>query len=456
MKPRASRFQALALPAGLAKVAAMFEALKIRTRRRHCVSIFEAAVGAVSPARFLPPTLPPPPEAGRLFLLGAGKAGASMAVAAEAHYLDTLGFPRERLRGLVATRHGYGVPTRCVTVIEAGHPVPDSQSEVAARAMLKLADEAGPDDLVVFLASGGASANLVLPVGRITLEEKKAFNRALLRSGAPIDAMNTVRKHISAIKGGRLAAQVAPARLVTIALSDVPGDDLATIGSGPTLPDLTTLADAQAVLARYAIEVPDSVREALTDPANETLKPGDPAFDGAQAVIAARPLDAFTAACAEAEALGYRVINLGNDVQGEAREVAAQHAAIARREAQSGERIALMSGGELTVTIRGDGTGGPNQEYALALAVALEGAPDIVALAADTDGTDGGAGKPTDPAGAVIDPTSLSRAGAAGLDPLVALDRNDSTPFFMALGDLHQTGPTLTNANDLRVILVGA
>lgn len=434
----------------------MFEGMKIRTRRRHCLSIFEAAVQAVSPARFLPAHLPAPPETGRLFLMGAGKAGASMAAAAEAHYLDTIGFPRERLRGLVATRHGYGVPTRVVTVIEAGHPVPDSQSERAANALLRLADEAGAGDLVVFLASGGASANLVLPVSGITLEEKKAFNKALLRSGAPIDAMNTVRKHISGIKGGRLAARIAPARLETIALSDVPGDDLATIGSGPTLPDVTTLADARAVIERYGIAVPDSVRAALEDPANETLKPGDPVFDGSRAVIAARPLDAFAAASAAAAGLGYRVINLGNDLQGEARDVAVQHAAVALREAQGGERIALLSGGELTVTIRGDGTGGPNQEYALALAMALGGAPDIVALSADTDGTDGGAGKASDPAGALVDPTTLTRAETAGLDPLAALERNDSTPFFGALDDLLQTGPTLTNANDLRVILLGA
>lgn len=378
-----------------------------------------------------------------------------MAAAAETYYLDAIGFPRERLRGLVATRHGYGVPTRCLTVIEAGHPVPDAQSEIAANAMLRLADEAGPDDLVVFLASGGASANLVMPVDGITLDEKKAFNKALLRSGAPIDAMNTVRKHISGIKGGRLAARIAPARLVTIALSDVPGDDLATIGSGPTLPDLSTLEDALNVLTRYSIDVPASVRAALENPANETLKPGDPAFDGAQALIAARPQDAFAAACAEAEALGYRVINLGGDLQGEARQVAAQHAAVALREAQSGERVALLSGGELTVTIRGDGIGGPNQEYALALAVELAGAADIVALSADTDGTDGGAGKPTDPAGAFVDPTTLERAQQAGLDPRAHLERNDSTHFFQPLDDLHQTGPTLTNANDLRILLVG-
>lgn len=433
----------------------MFEGMKIRTRRRHCLSIFEAAVQAVSPTRFLPAHLPALPETGRLFLMGAGKAAASMAAAAEAHYLDTLGFPRERLRGLVATRHGYGVPTRVVTVIEAGHPVPDSQSEMAANAMLRLADEAGAGDLVVFLASGGASANLVLPAGSITLEEKKTFTKALLRSGAPIDAMNTVRKHISGIKGGRLAARIAPARLETIALSDVPGDDLATIGSGPTLPDVTTLAEARAVIERYGIAMPDSVRAALDDPTNETLKPGDPAFDGSRAVIAARPLDAFAAACTEAGALGYRVINLGNDLQGEARDVAVQHAAAALREAQGNERIALLSGGELTVTIHGDGTGGPNQEYALALAMALGGTPDIVALSADTDGTDGGAGQASDPAGAMVDPTTLARAETTGLDPLAALERNDSTSFFAALEDLVQTGPTLTNANDLRIILLG-
>ena len=432
----------------------MFESMKSKTRRRHALSIFDAAVAAVSPAWFVPPSLPTPPETGRLIILAAGKAAGSMAAAAETHYLDFLGFPAARLSGLVVTRHGYGAPLRVIEQIEAGHPVPDANSVAGAEKMLALADQAQEGDLVLFLLSGGASANLIAPTGRITLEEKQQFTRSLLRSGAPIDHMNVVRKHLSRIKGGRLAARVAPARLVTIALSDVPNDDLSTIGSGPTVPDITTLDDARAVLTRFSVTPPASISEALNDPANETLKPGDAAFSRAIALIAARPLDAFTAATDEAMRLGYRVVNLGSELEGEARAIAAQHAVVALREAEAGDKVALISGGELTVTIKGDGVGGPNQEYALALAIALAGAQGIVALAADTDGTDGGRGEPTDPAGAIIDPTTLQRAKEVGRDPSASLERNDSTGFFSALGDLHVCGPTLTNANDLRVILI--
>lgn len=432
----------------------MFDSIKIRARRNHCLEIFDAAVAAVRPANFLPAHLPPPPETGRLFLLAAGKAAGSMAAAAEAHYL-ALGFPSERLLGLAVARHGYGVSMRVIEMLEAGHPVPDEASLYGARRMMALADLAGPEDLVVFLLSGGASANLVAPAGGITLAEKQAFTKTLLRSGAPIDAMNTVRKHLSRIKGGRLARHVAPARLVTLALSDVPNDDFSTIGSGPTIPDVTTLADARAVVERHGIAVPPAIAAVLTDPANESVKPGDPAFSNATAIIAARPAEAFAAAVAMAEKLEYRVVNLGSELEGEARAVGAQHAAAALRAAEQGGKVALISGGELTVTIRGDGIGGPNQEYALALAIGLGGAGRIVACAADTDGTDGGAGKPTDPAGAFVDPTTLKRAAERGLDPVHFLENNDSTRFFAALDDLHATGPTLTNANDLRVILIG-
>lgn len=432
----------------------MFDTMKTRTKRRHCLSIFDAAVAAVSPARFLPPNLPEPPETGRLIILAAGKAAGSMAAAAEAHYLDIMKFPAERMLGLAVARHGYGVPLRVMEALEAGHPVPDLASIAAAERMLAIADTAEEGDLVLFLLSGGASANLVAPSGRITLDEKQKFTKALLRSGAPIEHMNAVRKHLSRIKGGRLAARVAPARLVTIALSDVPNDDLSTIGSGPTVPDVTTLEDARAILARFSVEAPASITEALLDPANETLKPNDSAFANASALIAARPMDAFVAATEEALRLGYRVVNLGSDLEGEARAIAAQHAQAAFREAAVGDKVALLSGGELTVTIKGDGRGGPSQEYALALAIALAGAEGIVALAADTDGTDGGGGAPTDPAGAIIDPTTLARASELGIDAAAYLDRNDSTGFFAALGDLHACGPTLTNANDIRVILI--
>lgn len=433
----------------------MFDSMKIRTRRSHCLEIFEAAVSAVRPGRFLPPHLPAPPETGRLFILAAGKAAGSMAGAAEAHYLDDLGFPAERMTGLAVARHGYGMPMRVVEMIEAGHPVPDEASLEGARRMMALADLAGPDDLVVFLLSGGASANLIAPAGNITLAEKQAFTKTLLRSGVPIDGMNAIRKHISRIKGGRLARHVAPARLVTLALSDVPNDDFSTIGSGPTIPDVTTLQNARAVIERYGITAPPAIAAVLADPENESVKPGDPAFDKATAIIAARPADAFAAAVAAAEKLGYQVVNLGGELEGEARAIAAQHAVAALRAAEEGGKTALISGGELTVTIRGEGIGGPNQEYALALAIGLGGASGIVACAADTDGTDGGAGKPTDPAGAFVDPTTLKRAAELGLDPAHFLENNDSTRFFAALDDLHQTGPTLTNANDLRVILIG-
>lgn len=422
--------------------------------RRNCLALFDAAVAAVLPARFLPPVLPEPPPEGRLIIMAAGKAAGSMAAAAEAHYLARC-FPRARLEGLSVARHGYGCALEVIEQLESGHPVPDQASVEGAERLLRLGDGAGPDDLVVFLLSGGASANIVAPAGQITLEEKQAFTKAMLRSGAPIGAMNTMRKHLSRIKGGRLARHIAPARLVTIALSDVPNDDLSTIGSGPTLPDETTLAEARATLAQYRIEAPASIRAALDDPANESVKPDDPVFARAEALIAARPADAFVAAVAEAERQGYRVVDLGRDLQGEARDVAAEHAAIARKIAGEGGRVALISGGELTVTIRGKGRGGPNQEYALALALALQGAAGITGFSADTDGTDGGRGDPSDPAGAFVDPTTLARAQAMGLDARDFLDRNDSTGFFEALGDLHISGPTLTNANDLRLLLIG-
>lgn len=422
--------------------------------RHDCRALFDAAVEAVAPTRFLPAHLPLMSERGALIILAAGKAGASMAAAAEAHYLGA-GIIPARISGLAVTRHGYGVPLRCLELIEAGHPMPDEASLAGADAMLRRADACGPDDRVIFLLSGGASANLVAPAGAITLAEKQGLTRALLRSGAAIGEINIVRKHISRIKGGRLAAHIAPAPCVTIALSDVPGDDLAAIGSGPSVADLSTQHDARAILRRYGITIPASVEAVLADPAHETIKPGDPVFTRNRAIVAARPADAFAAAMKKAADLGYRPVDLGADLQGEAREIAQLHAIRLREEMAHGGRIALISGGELTVTLRGDGTGGPNQEYALALALALRGAPHVVALAGDTDGTDGGGGRPSDPAGAIIDPTTLARALAGGTDPAEFLERNDSTGFFAAIGDLLQTGPTLTNANDLRVILIG-
>ena len=416
--------------------------------------LFRTAVTAAHPASALPPHLPAPPPSGRLLILAAGKAGGSMAAAAERHYFDDLGVPASRLGGLAVTRRGYASPTRLVRVVEAGHPVPDAAGLAATLETLALADSAGPEDLVVVLISGGASANWTAPTAGLALAEKQALTRALLRSGASIGEINTVRKHLSRIKGGHLAERIHPARLVTIGISDVANDDPAVIGSGPTVPDPTTLADARAVVERYRLDVPQLVTRALNDPANETPKPGDAVFAGSSFVLAVRPADVFAAVEKAVRALGYESVLLGTQIEGEARAVAASQARLARDLQAQGRRAIILSGGELTVTLRGKGRGGPNQEYALALALALADAKGIAALAADTDGTDGGSGAPEDPAGAVVDGTTLARAGRLGLDPAVFLADNNSTEFFEKLDDLVTPGPTLTNVNDFRAILV--
>lgn len=408
-------------------------------------------MAAAHPRLCLPGHLPDPP-AGRLIVLAAGKAGASMAAVAAAHYGAPGARPPE---GLAVVRHGYGEPAGAIEIVEAGHPVPDEAGRAATARTLALAASAGPDDLVLVLLSGGGSANWTAPAAGLSLAEKQGITRALLRSGADIGEINTVRKHLSGIKGGRLAAAASRARLVTLAISDVPRDDPSVIASGPTVPDPSTLADARAVVRRRGLAVPPSVRALLNDPANETPKPGDPAFARSEYRIVARPADSIAAAAAAARAAGYEPVLLGADLEGEAREVAAAQARMALDLRGAGRRAALISGGELTVTIRGDGRGGPNQEYALALAVALGGAEGIAGLAGDTDGTDGGAGLATDPAGALVDSTTLARAAALGLDPAASLAANDSTTFFERLGDLLLSGPTRTNVNDCRIILVG-
>jgi hydroxypyruvate reductase len=339
-------------------------------------------------------------------------------------------------------------------MIEAGHPIPDAAGLEGADRALALAGGAGTDDLVLVLMSGGASANWIAPAAGITFADKQAVTRALLRSGAGIGEINTVRKHLSRIKGGRLARHAHPAKLVTIAISDVPGDDPSAIGSGPTVPDPTTLADARAIVAKYRLDLLQNVTAALADAANETPKPGDPAFAGSQFVLAARPADSLRAAEAAVRAAGYECVSLGDRVEGEAREVAAAHAALARELRARSARAVILSGGELTVTIRGNGLGGPNQEYALALAIALAGMPAVTALAGDTDGTDGGVGAASDPAGALVDGGTVARAKALGLDPAAFLADNNSTGFFAALGDLLMPGPTYTNVNDFRAIVV--
>ena len=423
------------------------------TARTFLDGLFRTAIEAAHPSACLPPHLPAPPAKGRLILLAGGKAAGSMTEVAERHYLDA-GFPAARLIGLAVTRHGYGRPTRQIEVVEAGHPVPDAAGLAAAQRTLEIADSATADDVVLVLMSGGASANWIAPADGLTFAEKQTVTRALLRSGANIGEMNTVRKHLSRIKGGRLTKRAQPARVITLSISDVPGDDPAVIGSGPTVPDPSTLADARAIVAKYKLELPEAVARVLNDPANESPKPNDPIFASTDYKLVARPVDAFRAAEAAVRAAGYECIMLGDRVEGEAREVAAAQAQRALSLQKEGRKAVILSGGELTVTIRGQGRGGPNQEYALALVAALNGAPGIAALAGDTDGTDGGGGSATDPAGAAVDATSLPRAKALGLDPAAFLANNDSTGFFSKMGDLVETGPTCTNVNDFRAIVV--
>jgi hydroxypyruvate reductase len=421
--------------------------------RAFLAELFRTAVAAAHPADCLPPHLPAPPARGRVVILAAGKAAGSMTEVAEQHYLAA-GLSPERIAGLAVTRHGYGRPTRRVPVVEAGHPVPDAAGLQAAQRTLEIADTASAEDLVLVLLSGGASANWIAPADGITLAEKQAVTRALLRSGAAIGEMNAVRKHLSRIKGGRLARRAHPARVLTLAISDVPGDEPTVIGSGPTVADPTTLADARAIVARYALDLPESVAQALSDPANETPKPGDPVFARGEFRIIARPADGLNAAMTKAKADGFECIFLGDSVEGEAREVAAAQARLARELQAQGRRAIIISGGELTVTLKGNGHGGPNQEFALALALALDGATGVSAVAGDTDGTDGGGGSATDPAGAFVDGSTAARARTLGLDPAVFLADNDSTGFFKPLGDLLEPGPTCTNINDFRAIVV--
>jgi hydroxypyruvate reductase len=304
------------------------------------------------------------------------------------------------------------------------------------------------------LITGGGSANWTTPVDGVSFAQKQQVTRALLRSGAPIGEINTVRKHLSRIKGGRLARAGQRAEIVTLAISDVPHDDASAIASGPTVPDPTTLADARGIVAKYNLAVDDAVRRALEDPRNESCKEGDAAFARARCELIAKPADSLHAAVRIAKDAGYEIVNLGADLEGEARDVAAEHARLARDARAAGKRIAILSGGELTVTVRGQGRGGPNQEYALALAQLLKDMPGVSALAADTDGADGGAGSASDPAGATIDQATFAKMKSLGLDPGAYLDNNDATAFFAATGDLLLTGPTLTNVNDVRVILV--
>ena len=415
--------------------------------------MFDAAVAAAHPDVVLGRHLPPVPK-GRVICLAAGKGAAALAAAAERHYLDALELEPSRLTGIATTRHGHGVPTRRIRVIEAGHPVPDEAGLRGAEDTLRLAAEATANDLLLVLLSGGGSANWTAPADGVSLAQKQQVNRALLRSGAPIGEINAVRKHLSRIKGGRLARAGQRAEIVALAISDVPHDDASAIASGPTVPDPTTLADARAIVAQYDLGVDDAVRRALDDPGNESCKPGDIAFARARFELIAKPETSLRAAIRIARDAGYEIVDLGADLEGEARDVAAAHARLVRDARGAGRRVAILSGGELTVTVRGRGRGGPNQEYALALAGLLKDMPDIAALAADTDGADGGAGNASDPAGAMIDQATFAKMQSQGLDPGAYLENNDATAFFAATGDLLLTGPTLTNVNDVRAILV--
>lgn len=408
--------------------------------------LFDAAIASAQPALCIPAHLPEPPT-GRLIVIGAGKASAAMAQAVEAHWPGPLS-------GLVITRYGYAVPCERIEIVEASHPVPDEAGLAAAKRMFEVVAGLREDDLVLCLISGGGSSLMPLPADGLTLEHKQAVNRALLKSGATISEMNCVRRHLSAIKGGRLAAACHPARVVTLLISDVPGDDPIDIASGPTVADPTTCADALAIVRRYAIELPTPVLEVLVSGRGESVKPGDTRLARTEVRMIATPQMALEAAAAVAVKAGIAAHILGDALEGEASDVGKVLGGIALQVANRGQPFmppcVLLSGGETTVTVRGKGQGGRNVECLLAMGLAIDGHPAIHALAGDTDGVDG----QMEVAGAVLHPDSLQRAWAFGSNPNDALADNDGHGFFGALGDAVITGPTLTNVNDFRAILI--
>lgn len=419
---------------------------RIAEPRTLLLALWRAALQRADAHACLAEHLPPRP-AGRVYVVGAGKAAGAMA-----HALETLWGPP--LRGCVVTRYGHRRPTRYIDVLEAAHPVPNASGTYAAQRIRTLVSDLTPDDHVVCLMSGGASALLALPAPGLTLADKQQITRALLHSGAPITQINCVRKHLSAIKGGRLALACRPARVWTYAISDVVGDAADAIGSGPTVADPTTRGEALDIIARYGVAAPEAVRAHLRSAAAETPKPGDPRLANTVFRCVAGADDALHAAAAAARAAGLDVRVLDTRAEGEARELAADHARLVRElrgsQRVSGAPLVLLSGGETTVTVRGGGRGGPNTEYALSLAASLNGMPGVHALAADTDGIDG----TDDAAGGFVSPDTLERARARGLDATDHLARNDSYGFFQALDDLLVTGPTGTNVNDFRAILL--
>jgi hydroxypyruvate reductase len=417
--------------------------------RETLLALWDAALAAVDPAAALRPHLPDVPG-GRIVIVGAGKAAAPMALEAARRY-------GPRARGAVVTRRGYGLrageDAGAIEVLEAAHPIPDAAALKAGAVMLRAVEGLGPEDHVLCLLSGGGSALLEAPAPGVSFAEIRALNAALLASGAAISEINCVRKHVSAIKGGRLAAAAWPARVTTFAVSDVPGDDPSTIASGPTVPDPTSRADALAVVARYGIALPASMRQVLDDDAGESPKPGDARLAMADYRIVASQAQALAAAEALGRRLGFEIVDLGTRVEGEAGAVGAEHARRAIELAAAGRPTVVLSGGELTVTLGGPGgSGGPNREYALAFALAAQRHPHIWALAADTDGVDGS----DDGAGAIVTPDTLARAGASGLDADASLAAHDSGAFFARLGDAIACGPTRTNVSDFRAALITA
>ncbi len=426
--------------------------MKNNITRSRLLALYQTAVTTAHPSTCLPAHLPAVPNDGRIIVIGAGKANAAMAIAAEKFYAAAIG--GDRVGGFVTTRHGFKLPANRIEIIEAAHPVPDQNSIDGASRAIDAAKSANSSDLVLVLLSGGASALWCQPVAGVSFAAKQALTKQLLRAGAPIGEMNVVRKHLSRIKGGKLAAAAFPARLLTLAISDVPGDEPTSIGSGPTVADPTTLADARAVFARWGIVPSPEIASALNNCANETIKPGDEVLRNSDFQIVAAPKASLDAAAQQARALGYEIEFLGDSLEGEAREVGYAHAQLAIEAKRQGRRVAILSGGEFTVTVTGNGMGGPNQEYALALTMGLAGAPGISALAADTDGIDGGGGNADDPAGAFVFPDTLLRASALNLNAATFLANNDSSGYFAALGDLVRVGPTQTNVNDFRIILI--
>lgn len=410
-------------------------------------ALYHEAVRAALPAAILSPHLPPRPK-GRLVIFAIGKAAASMAAATEAHYA---GAPSE---GIALTRHGHAQPTKWIEVVEGGHPVPDAHGMKAAQRIMEMAASLNEDDFALVLISGGGSALATLPIDGVSLDDKQALTLALLASGAPISDINTVRKHLSRFKGGRLAKAIAPAPSLTLAISDVAGDDPSIIASGPTVPDRSTKADALAVLQRWNINPSPTLVTALSQAA-ESPKPDDACFDHTAYKLIASGAGSLEAAAQLARLHNYEILNLGDQVEGEAHLVAQDHARLALTAKAENRKLAIISGGELAVTFSSPskGRGGPNQEYALALAIALKGAPGIYALAGDTDGIDGGGGHADDPAGALAFPDTLARAESLSLNPSAALADHASGDFFDALKDLLKTGPSFTNVNDFRVIL---